>query len=192
MSQHDDHLPEDLRDIAARLSAARSTPSALELDELRRRVHGRVGRAGRTPQRRSFARVLRMNFVAVMLTMGLVLTSGVGVVLAGQSFGGGGDSNTYGNTSFKGYENASWCQYHGPWSSSWSGKTKHSSWTVSVVWDCKHLTVHFSCGESFGYKFGNGSTYDIKETSYTTTAPNGASGLTFNTDGSTVTLPFSW
>ena len=61
MSQYDDHLPEDLRDIAARLSAARVTPNPLELDELRQRVHGRAARAGRPTQRRGLARVVRMN-----------------------------------------------------------------------------------------------------------------------------------
>src|ERR1019366_4382815 len=110
MSQFDE-LPEDLRDIAARLLAARVNPSPLELDELRRRVHGRAGRAGRSPQRRGFARVLRTKFVAAMLTVGLVLSSGVGVVLACSTIatgGGGGSDWTWPVT----LQNASYCQYH--------------------------------------------------------------------------------
>ena len=35
------------------------------------------------------------------------------------------------------------------------------------------LTIHFSCGEPFGFKWGDGPWYDIRLTSYSTTAPNG-------------------
>jgi hypothetical protein len=52
MSQYGDHLPEDLRDIAARLSAARVRPNPIELDELRQRVERRAARAAASPRRR--------------------------------------------------------------------------------------------------------------------------------------------
>src|SRR5208283_5484895 len=95
MSQFDDQLPEDLRDIAARLSAARVTPTPLELDELRRRVHGRAARA---PRQRGLAGALRAKAVAGLLTVGLMLTAGAGVVLATGSFNGGsGGSSSVGN-----------------------------------------------------------------------------------------------
>jgi len=191
MSQHDDQLPEDLRDIAARLSAARATPTALELDELRRRVHARVGRAGRSPQRHGFAGALRTKLVAVLLTMGLVLTSGAGVVLASESFGFGGP-NPFGNVwqsfGFHHDKYASWCQYHGPqtWTHSW--RTRHSILTVIMFWDCRFLTVHFFCGEPFGFRWGEGPWYDTRLTSYTATSSDPNSPLAVTVDGVTYTL----
>jgi uncharacterized repeat protein (TIGR02543 family) len=191
MSQYDDQLPEDLRDIAARLSAARVTPTPLELDELRRRVHGRVGRAGRSPQRRGFAGALRTKLVAVCLTLGLTMTTGVGVVLACDSFGGGGQ-NQFGNvwqtTSFRHDHDASYCQYHGPETWSYSWRTRHSILTVFYVWDCKHLTVFFQCGEPFGFRWDNGGWNDTDLTSYNSVAPNEDSALTVTVDGVTYTL----
>ena len=183
MSQFDE-LPEDLRDIAARLLAARVNPSPLELDELRRRVHGRAGRAGRSPQRRGFARVLRTKFVAAMLTVGLVLSSGVGVVLACSTIatgGGGGSDWTWPVT----LQNASYCQYHPSQTYSYSWHTKHSILTVVLVWDCKHLTVDIHCGEPFGFKWGGGGWYDTDLTSYSSTAPDLTSPLSISADGST-------
>jgi hypothetical protein len=190
MSQHDGQLPEDLRDIADRLFAARVTPSRFELDELYQRVYGRV-EGGRSPwRRRRFATVLRMNFVAALLTLGLVLTSGVGVVLASEWFGGG--SNTYEATSFHNEKDASWCEYYGKHEHDYSFKTHDSTVDVDLFWDCKHLTVHFFCDKPFGYKFGNGPTSDIKLTSDTVIAPTGSSGLTVSEDGYTSTIPLTW
>ena len=56
-----------------------------------------ASRAAGTLQRRGrFVPRMRTNLVAAALTVGLVLTSGVGVVLADEWFGGGG--NTYDGT----------------------------------------------------------------------------------------------
>lgn len=191
MSEHDGHLPEDLRDIAERLSAARVTPSRFELDELYQRVYGRV-EGGRTPwRRRRFATVVRMNLVAAALTMGLVLTSGVGVVLASEWFGGG--SNTYQDINFKGNNNAD-CHVEQPgaWSSSYSWKTHDSTLKVSVVWDCSELTVHVTCGDPISYKWGSGAWYDTKKESDTTIGSSGSSSFSVTAGGSTHTLPFTW
>jgi hypothetical protein len=191
MSQHDGQLPEDLRDIAERLSAARVTPSPFELDELCRRVYRRVERGRRLPRRSRFATAPRMNFVAVLLTLGLVLTSGVGVVLASGAIGGG--PNTYEHFSFQREDDSScYVEHPGSWSSNYSWKTQHSTLKVTVVWDCKELTVHVSCGEPITYKWGGGPWYDTKRESYTTTASSGTSGFSVTADGSTHTLPFVW
>src|ERR1700704_1597457 len=112
MDRHDDHLPEDLHEIADRLEDARTRPTAIELDEMRSRVQRRAHRAG-SQRRGRFAMVLRMNFVAGLLTGGLVLTSGVGAVLASGAVGGN-NQNTYSGTSFNKPKNSSGCQYRGP------------------------------------------------------------------------------
>src|ERR1035441_10315580 len=189
MSQFDD-LPEDLRDIAARLSAARVNPSPLELDELRRRVHGRAGRAARSPQRGGFARVLRMNVVAAMLTVGLVLSSGVGIVFACTALGGGGSSNpTWPIT----LENASWCQYHHSWEGQWSWKTKHSTVYVTVDWDCKHLTGTITCnGKPIQWQWAGQGTNDVDKTSVSTTGPSNSTWLKVTVDGTVGTANFSY
>jgi uncharacterized repeat protein (TIGR02543 family) len=178
MSQFDE-LPEDIRDIAARLSAARANPTPLELDELRRRVHGRAARA---PQGRGLRQVLRNRFVAVMLTMGLVFSSGVGVVLACSSVSSGGGSDWTWPISL---QNASWCQYHGSQTYTYSWHTKHTILTVDLFWDCKHLTVGIHCGEPFNFQWGGGGWNDVDLDSYSSTAPNLSSPLTISTDGST-------
>jgi hypothetical protein len=188
MSNYDDHLPEDLRDIAARLSAARATPNPLELDELRRRVHGRVERAGRSTQRRGLASVLRMNFVAVLLTSGLVFTGGAGVVLASTQ-------GTGYTTSSKG-ENASSCQYHNPWSKTYYENTLPTrtvpagKLTVSMVWNGSKLTVTISFTQNgFSYKYAGGGTVAVSGKSYSGTAPTGTSSLTVTAGGSTFVFP---
>lgn len=192
MSENDGQLPEDLRDIAERLSAARVTPSRFELDDLYQRVHGRVDRRrGPLRGRRRSTAALRMNLVAAALTLGLVLTSGVGVVLASEWFGGG--SNTYGDINFKGYDDAD-ChvERYGDWSSSYSWKTRDSTLNVTVVWDCQYLTVHITCGDPISYKWGSGPWNDTKKESYTTTGSSGTPDFRVTAGGSTHTLPFTW
>jgi hypothetical protein len=192
MSRHEGELPEDLRDIAARLSAARVTPSRLELDDLCRRVYARVERAEGSPRRGRLVGRLRMNFAAVMLTLGLVLTSGAGVVLASGSLGGG-DSNTFHTLSFKGDDYSTcYVEHEGSWSSTYSWKTKHSTLYMTVVWDCRNVTIHVTCGDPTTYKWESGPSYDSKHTSYVTTAAGGTKTFSVTADGSTHTVPFSY
>jgi uncharacterized repeat protein (TIGR02543 family) len=190
MGEYDDRFPEDLRDIAARLSAARETPSPLELDELHQRVHARARGGRRSTQRRGLAGTLRTNFVAVALTLGLMSTSGVGVVLASGSFGGSGPDRI-GRVWFDTHFDhrpppfASFCQYFGKKTSTYTWHTKHSILTVILFFDCRFLHFHIICGVPFGYKFGGGPWYDTKLTSYDGTAPINSAGLTITADGST-------
>ncbi|HEY1776984.1 MAG TPA: InlB B-repeat-containing protein [Solirubrobacteraceae bacterium] len=185
MSSNDKHLPEDLHEIASRLSAARATPTGLELDELRRRIRARSLRSGRPPSQRGLLHRSRMRGVAFLLTLGLTLSSGVGVVLACESLGsGGGGSWSWPSPP----PNASWCQYHGPWSYTDSWKTKHSTVTVLWVWNCKKLTVTIRCGVPFGFNWGGGPWYYADPTSYTATAPQLTSGLVVDADGTTLSF----
>ncbi len=181
MSNFDDQLPEDVRDIAERLLAVRATPSPLELDDLRRRVHGRLARPGRSPRRGGFARALRMNVIAAFLTLGLVLTSGVGVVLACTSLGGSGPSNpTWPIT----VPSASWCQYHGPWTGSWSWKGDKGTVEVDITWDCKHLTGTIKCdGKPIKWQWQGGPNNDVDSTSVTSVGPSGSTWLHVGADG---------
>ena len=184
MSQFDDQLPEDLRDIAARLSAARVTPTPLELDELRRRVHGRAARA---PRQRGLAGALRVKAVAGLLTVGLMLTAGVGVGLASGVTGG---SIT---TSYN--ESASNCQYHKPWSKSYSEwPVKNNSKIVlyvNLVWNGTTLTgsISYNGTGGFSYQFAGSSLHTVTGGSASFTAPTGTPSLTVKAGGITYTFP---
>jgi hypothetical protein len=189
MSQHDEHLPEDLRDIAARLSAARVTPTALELDELRRRVHGRAQRA---PQRRGLVRGFGRNVVAVALTSGLLLSSGVGVVLACTDLGRGDGPSSYPSWPIK-LQNASWCEYNHKWEGHWSWNTRHGKVYVTVDWDCKHLTGTITCNSRpISWQWGGGGYGDVNLTSVSTNGPSGSTWLKVTADGTTGVANFTY
>ena len=184
MSHHDDQLPEDIRDIAARLSAARVTPSPLELDELRQRARGRIARGARAPQQRGFARVLRMNFVAALLTAGLVMTTGVGVVLASGA--------TNGALSTSQTESASSCQYHKPWSKTYSEwPKKGGTLTITLVWDGTKLTgsIKYTGSGGFTYQFAGSSSHSVSGSSTSFTAPTGTPSLSVTAGSSTYVFP---
>jgi uncharacterized repeat protein (TIGR02543 family) len=189
MSQFDEQLPEDLRDIAARLSAARVTPTALELDELRRRVHAR---GARPPRPRGLAGALRIKAVAGLLTAGLMLTTGAGVVLAtgtfnGGSGGNGGVGNVWQTTSFHHERDASWCQYDTPKTYTYYVHAGHRIFTVLLTWDCGHLRVHIECGQPFGFHWGDGGWTDSGGGGGDWTSPDPNWPLTITTGGWTWT-----
>jgi hypothetical protein len=185
MSQHGDYLPEDLREIAARLSAARVTPNPLDLDELRQRVHGRARRVAAAPRRRRLASALRMNFVASALTSTLVLTSGAGVVLA--CTGGGSPPPPPGWSSS--------CQYNRWW-------TKTGTWspglTVTETWSNNKLKVTITNdppkpqSKSFTYAFGPNGPSGSATGSITVTAPAGTTTLHVTADGKSYSFTFSY
>jgi hypothetical protein len=188
MDRHDDHLPEDLRDVAGRLRESRAQLTPLELDQLRSRVHRRVDR-GAAPRRSRFVAILRMNLVAAALTVGLVLTSGVGAVIASQSLGGG--TNTFSATNFNHPTNSAGCQYHGPYTWTFTFQSKHhSTLTITLTWDCRKLTYDFECAKGItSYQFDSTPAVWPRSTSASGTAPTGLSSTTVTFDGTTVTLP---
>jgi hypothetical protein len=136
MGHSDEHLPEDVRDIAARLSEARATLSPLELDDLRSRVTRPAAsrRAGR----------LRRSTLVAMLAGALMLTSGAGVVIAAGYFGGG-DRYVFQTTSFSHDHDASFCQYHGPVTITHTIPTPFGIYTITITYDCgRVIAVHIS------------------------------------------------
>src|SRR5450755_3168261 len=108
MTDFNEHLPEDVRDIAERLAEARVTLSPLELDQLRAQVQRRASR----PSRSRRLGGLRRTSLAGILAAALMLTSGAGAVIASTSLGGG--SQTFQTLSFRHDRDSSFCQYHGP------------------------------------------------------------------------------
>jgi hypothetical protein len=80
--RNDDRLPDDLRDVADTIRESRTERTPLDLEELkmraRRQAEHRMGGA---------ATRWRKKLVATILALGLMLTSGTGVVVAAQSLG---------------------------------------------------------------------------------------------------------
>lgn len=77
----DDHLPDELREIADGIRESRIEPTPLELDELRRRVRRQ------TEHRSGSIIAWRKKLIAAILALGLMFSSGAGVVVAAQSLG---------------------------------------------------------------------------------------------------------
>jgi hypothetical protein len=212
MSRFDENLPEDVRDIAQRLTEARATLSPLELDDLRGRVHRRVTRrsAGRRTGR------MRRTSLAAILAAALMLTSGAGVVIAAGYFGGnsdgffGGDSHVFQTTNFRDDRDSSYCQYHGPVTVTREFPTTFGLFIITITTDCGRVIdvdIHFipffpfphghdqgnqGNGQGFGWRFGDGPQQETNGNSVSTTTPTGTTGMTVTEGGSNYTLPFSF
>jgi len=85
-----DHLPDDLHEVDARLSAHKTEISALELDELKLRTAARAFR----PRNPRYGRqhLMRSKFVTLMLVLGLAVSAGTAGVIASGNGGGNGKS----------------------------------------------------------------------------------------------------
>jgi len=92
MSNSDDRLPDDLRDLAARLRSERAEATGLELDRIKTRAMAKA--ASSQPK----GLVLKSRGIAVLLTLGL-MTAGTGGVIAASNTGGSGGSSA--NTQYK-------------------------------------------------------------------------------------------
>jgi len=196
MSHFDEHLPEDVRDIAERLTEARVTLSPLELDELRGRVQRRVARS---PKPRHLGG-LRRGWLAGLLAATLMLSSGVGVVLAGSSLGGG--SQTFAGFSFRHDRDSSYCQYHGPVTITREFPTFFGIFVITITYDCRHIiSIHITFipfphghghDHDFFWRFGDGPEQGGNGSSVSTTAPTGTTGITIIQGNQSYTLPFSF
>ena len=86
MSNFDDRLPDDLRDLAARLRNQRAEATGLELDRMKTRAMAKAASS------RSKGFALRSRGMAAVLTLAL-MAAGTGGVLAGGGHGNGGGSS---------------------------------------------------------------------------------------------------
>ncbi len=92
MSNFEDRLPDELRELAGRLREERAGATGLDLDRIKTRAM--AGATG--SQRKGF--VLRSRGMAAVLTLAL-MAAGTGGVLAGGGHGNSGASS--GNTQYK-------------------------------------------------------------------------------------------
>ncbi len=92
MSKFEDRLPDDLRDLAARLHNERAEATRLELDRMKTRAMANAASS------RPKGLVLKSRGIAVLLTVGL-MAAGTGGVLAGGGNGNSGASS--GTTQYK-------------------------------------------------------------------------------------------
>lgn len=186
MSRYDNQLPEDLRGIAERLTAARVTPSEFELDALRQRVHSRAQRnAGEERWHRS-ATAARMNLAGGALTVGLVLASGSGVAVAG------GTTGTIGWFGGGGIRNAALCENDAPWTNSYSYKPKAKNpLTVTLTWSGITLKVAIKYTGTYTYQFAGGPVHTAFGP-ISVTAPSGAKSLTIVANGQTETIAITY
>jgi hypothetical protein len=146
----------------------------------------RIGQASR--QRGPLGR-LRVKSVAGLLTIGLMLTSGAGVVIASSALGGG--RHTFDNTHFRGGDDdASHCQYHGRHEEYKILYLPHGKILVIITFDCRHHVIHIDFPGRFRFGF-DGETNDSGNRSWTGTAPSNASSLTVSAGGSTTRYPLN-
>ncbi|HWI21241.1 MAG TPA: hypothetical protein VNT22_01360 [Baekduia sp.] len=186
MSKNDDRIPEDLADIAGRLSAGKATIEPSRRNELRERV--RMAAIGSARSRRRLI-AGPMNFAVAALAAGAILTSSAGVVMATSGLGGSSHNNSWWGWPWHGHKDASSCQYKGPFTRTYTYRYKQLVITVTVTWNCKHLKYSFSSNLPFSYQYGNGPTHGFKSGSHQSTAPSGTSGVTIIFGGKKYTLP---
>ena len=86
MSNFEDRLPDDLRDLTARLRDQRAEATGLELDRMKTRAMAKAA----SSRPKGFA--LRSRGMAAVLTLAL-MAAGTGGVLAGGGHGKGGGSS---------------------------------------------------------------------------------------------------
>ena len=82
-----DRLPDDLREIDARLQAHRTEFSALELDQLKLRTASQAFKSPKSSYGRQY--LMRSKLVTMLLVLGLAVSGGAAGVIAGSGGGGG-------------------------------------------------------------------------------------------------------
>jgi hypothetical protein len=92
---NEDHLPDDVREVANWLREERPRASALDLDRMKLEARSRAARppAGK-------ARIMRAKLVTMMLVAGLMASGGTAAVIANHD-NGNGKSNDAGLDQYK-------------------------------------------------------------------------------------------
>ena len=148
----DDQLPSDLQDVARRLEHSRTQATPLELDALEQRIRRRVDPGRRRPGR--IALMLRFNAMALLLTVGLVLTSSVSVVLAAKA---AQDSKSQ-STSVTAPQDAAACEYTETVTQTFTGTggPGNSNATITITFDCGTRTICIDSSKGISnYQFNN-------------------------------------
>ncbi len=98
MTNHDpDRLPDELREIDARLQAHRPEVTAFELDELKQRTAARAFKAPKSRYGRQY--LMRSKLVTMVLVLALAVSGGAAGVIAGG--GGGGKAKSADQSQYK-------------------------------------------------------------------------------------------
>ncbi len=143
-----------------------------------------------------------MNSIAALLSAGLMLTTGAGVVIACTSLAGNQGNNgqgndgrgnngngnnsigsllndTYRGTNFNDPRNASFCEYNQPITRVFYYPTRHGVLVVTVTFFCGRIHVHVQFDPDRGfrltgfyYRWGNGPANNCSGSSYDADAPN--------------------
>jgi len=82
-----DHLPDELRDVDARLQAHKPEVTAFELDELKLRTAARAFAAPKSRYGRQY--LMRSKLVTMLLVLGLAVSGGAAGVIASHDNGNG-------------------------------------------------------------------------------------------------------
>src|SRR3954453_19646836 len=90
----DNHLPDDLADVARRLRTERPEASALELDQIKQRAMARAG----SSRQKGF--LVKSRLTVALLTLGL-MAGGTGGVLAAAGGNGNGNGNNAAGSQYK-------------------------------------------------------------------------------------------
>ena len=185
MGHHDEHLPADLQDIGARLSAARANPTELELDELRRRAHrqarqtprqARRGLGSSAPFVASSSRsrspsvcCSRLESVSVSRSSHSAVTTRTrrrssgrsprrAILTGEQGNNGKGYPTNPGHPTYPTYPSfphANICQYLLPHEHDYEFKTKYGYIYFFLVWDCRLFTGPLLLSVPFKWEYNN-------------------------------------
>jgi hypothetical protein len=187
MHDSTDGYPDDLGEVEKRLRAERAELSAIEADEMRRRI---VRRAERRPGGR-MARARRRG-TAIALISGAIVSSGGTAVLAATSLTGGSTTSLVPSTYHP--PSSGGCQYHPSWTKTFTfKKDKYTTITVTVSYDCmtNKFTITITCSKPITYYYCNGKKVTVPANTKTTTfvLDPGVHSLTVTSGGATSTFP---
>src|SRR3954454_5294416 len=187
MHDSTDGKPDDLGEVEQRLRDERAELSAIEADEMRRRI---VRRAERRPGGR-LTRARRRG-TAIALISGAILSSGAPAVLAATSLTGGSTTSLLPSTHYP--PSSGMCQYHPSWTKTFTfKKDQYTTITVTISFDCKtgKFTITITCSKPITYYYCNGKKYTMPANTKTSTfvLDGGVNSLTVTSGGAPSTFP---